>query len=831
MKCHTRSRFVNTLFLKLIATILLTIGTCFCGAQTLSQKQLAESLASLSGKKDTNHINLLISLAQHYIFKPGEEKKDLDSAVMFLQEAEQLSKKLSFKKGIGNCILLYGKNFQERGNREKGKEYFLRAIDYSAKCKDYNTNGNAWWQLSYYYDLGSPAEIDKRVACWRNAYAAFELAANKEYMAFALENLGDLHHITGKIDSAIIELRQAIQLYQSVSHAQLQGTFDLLGNCYLLIGDYEPALKYELEAVRIIEKLKDTTQAMMTIYYRTALAYEMLENYTEAFKYYLKASAISERFNSLSDLYILTSTVVQILIVQKKPEQALMYLQHQEKLHPIDDGRVKQRFVNTAYVDIYLAMNRKSDAKKYIDLIMNQKVPISLDEYKVLSKYLLAVGQLERADSIINAYEKAALVRNTRAALPEITYKRFLLDSLKGNYLMAIQHYQAYKKVNDSLNNYKKARLIQALQIEYETDKKNQQIKLQGQDLSLKEKDLLLNRQNLLLVTRQSEFQKKDFEQNQAKFLYESQVKEKNLQLANSEAEKKNKDLLIQKKDNDLLKQEGIANQSNLRKANAIKNLTLAGIALSVIVTLLLFYLYHSKKKSNAEVSSKNKLLENLVKEKEWLVKEIHHRVKNNLQTIVSLLESQTTYLTSQDALLAIKDSQNRVYTMSLLHQKLYQTDNLTSINMEGYVSELLNYFKETYDIKQRIKFCSEVSPFHLDVSQAIPIGLIINEAVTNSIKHAFPSLNNNIINVQMKQDTVGMTFLTISDNGIGFDGQYPDNYQQSLGLRLINGLSEDIKADLKIESKAGTKISLKFIATILSPSENTKVLAKEIYA
>src|SRR5258705_7294084 len=160
-------------------------------------------------------------------------------------------------------------------------------------------------------------------------------------------------------------------------------------------------------------------------------------------------------------------------------------------------------------------------------------------------------------------------------------------------------------------------------------------------------------------------------------------------------------------------------------------------------------------------IGDKDKLLS----EKEWWLKEVHHRVKNNLHTIICLLESQAMYL-ENDALQAIEKSQHRIYAMSLIHQKLYQNEDITSIDMSVYLEELIMYLRQGFDADQ-IEFSLRVEPVHLNLSQAIPVGLIVNEAVTNSIKYAFAECNTGKISICI-QEKEGVITLIVSDNGKG---------------------------------------------------------------
>lgn len=274
-----------------------------------------------------------------------------------------------------------------------------------------------------------------------------------------------------------------------------------------------------------------------------------------------------------------------------------------------------------------------------------------------------------------------------------------------------------------------------------------------------------------------------------------------------------------QKKESDIqfLSNQSKLQQTQLQQANVTKNVTFGGIVLLLIIVGLLYNQYRIKKQSNdqlqtqqKEIGRKNQSLQHLLEEKEWLLKEIHHRVKNNLQTVMSLLESQAIYL-ENDALLAIRDSQHRVHAMSLIHQKLYQSENVTSIDMSLYLPELVNYLFDSFDSPHRIRFYLDIDPVELDVSQAIPLGLILNEAITNAIKYAFPGRSNGGIEISLKQSGDNCILLTVADNGVGVTADFNIAKTSSLGIRLMKGLSEDINGTFDIEGKNGTTITMTF--------------------
>jgi len=266
-----------------------------------------------------------------------------------------------------------------------------------------------------------------------------------------------------------------------------------------------------------------------------------------------------------------------------------------------------------------------------------------------------------------------------------------------------------------------------------------------------------------------------------------------------------------EKKDQDikLLTQQGLLQQGELRHNQFTKNIMIAGTILMSVIIILLFGQFRMKQRTNKEMNKRNLALKQLIDDKEWLIKEVHHRVKNNLQTIISLLESQAAYLES-DALKAIATSQNRIYTMSLIHQKLYQSEDIQTINMAEYIPELVKYLKELFDNSHKIDFTVEVDPVNLDASIAVPLALIINEALTNSIKYAFPNKRHGQILISLREEDDSLK-LELADNGIGMDLTSIKTKPVSLGIQLIKGLTKEIHGDVIFESNHGVKITLLF--------------------
>lgn len=333
---------------------------------------------------------------------------------------------------------------------------------------------------------------------------------------------------------------------------------------------------------------------------------------------------------------------------------------------------------------------------------------------------------------------------------------RFRADSALGNYKEAIQHYQLHKKLNDSLFNIAKRRQLDQLEIRFETEQKDHALKLK--------------QQNIELLTREGQLQK-----------------------------------------------------AKLQRARFIRNVIIGGAGMLVLLLVLGYNRYQLKLRSNRqmkeqqdEIYKQNLSLRELIdtqdkllEEKEWLLKEIHHRVKNNLQIVMSLLNTQTAYLDDKDALNAIKESRCRMQAISLIHQKLYQSENMALIDMYTYIHDLVVYLKDGFTGINRISFDLQIAPVKLDVSQSVPVGLILNEAITNAVKYAFTGNGTILISLQQTQDC--QITLVIADNGRGFPTGAGNAGKRSMGLMLIKTLSEQLGGTLNIHSHNGVIITVNF--------------------
>lgn len=242
------------------------------------------------------------------------------------------------------------------------------------------------------------------------------------------------------------------------------------------------------------------------------------------------------------------------------------------------------------------------------------------------------------------------------------------------------------------------------------------------------------------------------------------------------------------------LENEKIEADLNLSRSKNQRNVLLLIAALILGTSMLIYRLYRVKSKSEATIAKS-------LSEKETLLKEIHHRVKNNLQVVSSLLSMQSRFIDDEKALGAVNEGQSRVESMALIHQKLYQDTNISSVNVLEYIEDLTETLQRSYTTSTNVQFHYEIDNLQIDVDTIIPIGLILNELICNSLKHAFPNKSEGNITVKLKEEKSHL-LMQVSDDGVGPEESVRS--ENSFGKVLIDSLATKLKATLEINAEQG---------------------------
>ena len=725
------------------------------GDAFIRKNEIRSALELLGPLHDSTRFRLLIILGRHYLFHKSGFKQNLDSAMIFLEQASKIAPvHLSAKWQPERTHIKAMASFITEG-LQPGKKLYQETIAQISVPGNEEREALLWYELAMLIPLRENTGVT-RLHCFEQMHSLYKKSGNQEREAFVLKTIADIHLVNGRLNLAETALLNALDLYKAIGYRDLHYIYDLLAFTYRYKGDFNKCIFYGLKAIESIEATNDSTSSL-TFYSRLANMYREIGQPEKSVEWYSKT--LNNRvFNDSDNFYKFrdASFFARELIKIKREKEALAYiLDINAKNKPIGVDAKICLLGSLAYC--YQAVKQDQQAEKYyLELIklagqLQENNELTTDVYYDIGQYFINKQQYRNAIAYLQKALGAAEIRNSLALMKDIQLMLFKGDSGVGNYTSAIQHLLRHKQLNDSLFNETKHWQIEELQIQFETAKKEKDIKL-------------LNNQNQL-------------------------------------------------------------QRISIEQTNKKKNIILAYVALLLVIVGLLFNRYLIKQRNNRKLSAnqkeldqKNFFLEKLIteqdkllKEKEWLIKEVHHRVKNNLQMVTGLLYAQSRYLEDNTARLAVNDSLRRMQAMSMIHQKLYKDENMSTISMPVYIKDLVRYLHESFDANNQITFEQTIESVDLDISQAIPLGLIITESIVNAIKYAFLTEQKGIVSIHLQYEGTDQLLLKISDNGIGLPAGLDTGKSQSLGLDLMQGLTKQLKGSFYIESNKGVHITVRF--------------------
>jgi len=250
-------------------------------------------------------------------------------------------------------------------------------------------------------------------------------------------------------------------------------------------------------------------------------------------------------------------------------------------------------------------------------------------------------------------------------------------------------------------------------------------------------------------------------------------------------------------------------NKAQLEQRSLTIKAIAAGAALVLLAALFAFRAYRIKKRTSEELARKNAVIDEQLKEKELLLREIHHRVKNNLQTVSSLLSIQGRGIADPTAKQAVNDSRLRVKSMALIHQDLYRDGDLTGVQMKEYVEKLASSLISSYDRADSVQLQLAIDDLSLDVDTAVPLGLILNELITNALKYAWPDAGEGVLVIGMTNSGDALR-ISVRDNGIGYDPDADRSADSTgFGLGMIKTFASKLKAEWSIRNERGTVVEM----------------------
>ncbi len=789
----------------------------------LITNSLFAQIAPAVAKYDLAKKRLLIQSSSMYLYNANQGAIDVDSAAVIASKAYKLPLSLSYDEGFNDGTKLIGSDFIEKGDvnsalkilvKLKGEDqiklllqlgsfylfkpgtkpqdlqnaklYIDKAVLASNQIKVQKWQHQSLLLLSkHYYQANNQAEgkkiflqvIDEcrkqndklGLAEALDAYGTllFNLDPEKEkilqeavllYASLGLEEkrienymkITTIYFWTNKINEAKKRLYQNLVDLRKIDFTHQQFAETTIAYIELGQRNIKTALYYALKSVKRMETEKDYTFGEI-FYLRLGDVYNIYGHSETALEMYKKGIEIGQQNIDSGTWYKSFFGAVAALSLKGKTKEALNYLNSTTKKYPPKTTFDKMS-VNYIKANCYFTLKDYVPAEKY---------------FKEMYYYAEQIHTPETFREIVHQYTQMSLfyIQTNRPQIAKFyTDKVFALcKTYNKNYNS--QGFQFLLFKTDSVNG------------DYKSALKHFQNYKEISDATLG-----ISKNKLI---------------EELKIDYETKNQEQKIKLLNDQSK---------------------LQESELQKSKLLNSVSIWSLVLLLVVIALLFNRYRLKQRNHAkleikekEINQKNINLKHLLDEKEWLLKEIHHRVKNNLQTVISLLNSQSAYLENDMALSAIKNSQHRIHSMSLIHQKLYNSENISTINMPNYIKELVEYLRDSFSLGQRIRFEVKIDPLELDVAHAVPLGLILNEAITNSIKYAFPDDRTGMIYITLETIAENQYLLTISDNGIGFDLNLNDKKANSFGMSLIKGLTDDLDGKLTMENNNGTILKIEF--------------------
>ncbi len=714
-----------------------------------------EQLATSKGIKRVRLWNMIGSF---YTFQPGSRKSDLDSAFSFLKKAEQEAIKLKDDKDVYQSLCVQGKYYFETDNLAMADSCFNKVISLCVATgnKEYEAMAYDYWSV---YAPIFP--IEKRMGYAKKALEIYQQLKENEAAINTLTNLAYMNFGVNQVEECKNINLQALTIEKKNHFPFTQYNEDLMAFISAVQSNHAQQLQYGLESIKSVQANGDS---IGYAYFsgRLGLLYDELNKTKESLEWSYNSINAFKRMGGNFSVYKAAenlSNIVNKSASASEIQKALLSIEATLKEYP-PTRLIDKQYLYLALAKCYDKLQQYTSATKYFMLLEDLQKEASLvnGNYNKsyfdiqLGQYAFNTKQYEKSRNyfmqVLNASTPQDMGRNSFAT---IHWMLFRVDSAEGKYEQAMQELLKYSTLSDSIYNATESKQTAEIKIQYETEKKDN---------------------NIRMLTKQAEL-----------------------------------------------------SDTQLEQERLTRNAFIGGAIMLALLLGLAYNRYRLKQRSNkqlqeqqSQINQQNHTLQLLIKEqqklleeKEWLVKEIHHRVKNNMQFGISLLNSQAAHLEEGDALMAIQKIRRRMQVISLLHQKLYQGETSSIIDMRVYIREVVSYLKESFRGINHLYFDQQIDAVNLDISQAVPIGLILNEAITNCIKYAFPGNENGHITISFKKQDDGRLLLTIADNGVGTAEDIDPSQRNSFGKQLMQTLSEQLDGSMRIENKEGTVVKVCF--------------------
>lgn len=568
------------------------------------------------------------------------------------------------------------------------------------------------------------------------------------------------------LNQALVYTQRGVALADSVGATERQPVFyEMHGRMYANMLKLDSASKY-FDKAMVGYQTNNDLNGQATTAFKKAWVSKRKGNVEKAIEYDLFALRMMEESGNQAGVARAFGQVSEDLLMQGREKEALEYAQKSIDASLRNDLTEELYYAYRNAGDAQLAMGANYAALE----LYNKSIKIAKD---------LEFGLMSMAD--ITNCKGNALKRIGRYEEALTAYEECLDFAEKSNYRNAVSASIANMgEVNLLMGNFSKALTLQLKTIEMQES---------WGDVS----NLVENYNHAATIyAKTGDYQSAWIYEKKARALHDSLLSEKSdlviSQLRTQYETEKNEATIA-------------AQQAKLLARNKVQWLTIGVVALLVVFLGFLFRSYRIRIVKNAQLRAKNA-------ENELLMKEIHHRVKNNLEIVSSLLELQSAGIKDKGVKDAIQEGQNRVQSIGIVHQKLYMGTHVGAIEMKDYFENLSESILDSFGVRERITINCAMEKLDLDIDTAVPLGLIVNELLTNSMKYAFPGGRNGTVHIKLEKDRSGNLQLVVADDGVG---KGTATQGTGFGKQLIDLLTRQLEGSVREETINGTQLFFQF--------------------
>lgn len=558
-------------------------------------------------------------------------------------------------------------------------------------------------------------------------------------------------------------------------------SYSLIGLANNFMGNFEIAIQNYNAAIVIYKRLKMEDDIAINIYY-SGSSYLFQGNLPKALEKLNDALKKFEKLNNKLQIATIYNNIGILYSKQNRKKEVIKY--YQKALSVLENSTQKKEigFRNVIYLNLAVVYCNDNENQKSLD-ILRPILPLMEKEYtdvdvadvvKIIGKNHLLMQQNDKALTYFFRGLNIYIKNGNKSNISDL--KRYIGQA----YLQKNDYNKAIKYTEEALSLSKEIGEIESVKFCYDLLHK----------IYNKHKDHKKAYENLLLYKKTSDS------------LFNSEVNNKVTQIQMTyEFEKKQKAREeIQRKKEALLKEE----------TQKQRNIKYTVSAILIIVSFFTFWIYKNLKRNQKQkkiIENQNAVIQQSLSEKEVLLREIHHRVKNNLQIVSSILSIQTQNINDESVLAAMEEGQSRVQAMSLIHENLYQSEHINNVNINNYLQELIQYLSTMYekDSKQ-ISVEIKAKDVYFDIDTAIPLGLIVNELISNAYKYAFKDKMIGNIWIVLERVNEIEYCLKVIDNGNALPENFDLKKIKSMGLTLVSKLSKQLQGNFTMQSNNNNK-------------------------